>query len=151
MTLTHVGPGGEARMVDIGGKAVSRRTALASGRVRLAPATLELIRTNQVAKGDVLSAARLAGIMAGKKTAELIPLCHNIPIEKIEVRLTLQADGVFIESEAACEAKTGIEMEALTAVAGAALTVYDMCKAVDKTMSIEDIKLIRKTKDAVHD
>lgn len=150
MALTHVGPGGEARMVDIGGKPISRRTALASGRIRLAPATLELIRTNQMAKGDVLSAARLAGIMAGKKTAELIPLCHNIPIEKIEVRLTLQADGVFIEGEAACEAKTGIEMEALAAVAVAALTVYDMCKAVDKTMSIEDIKLIRKTKDAVH-
>ena len=151
MALTHVGPGGEARMVDIGGKEISRRTALASGRIRLAPATLELIRTNQMAKGDVLAAARLAGIMAGKKTAELIPLCHNIPIEKIEVRLALQADGVFIEAEAACEAKTGIEMEALTAVAAAALTVYDMCKAVDKSMSIEDIKLVKKTKNAVHD
>ena len=88
--------------------------------------------------------------MAGKKTAGLIPLCHNIPIEKIEVRLTLQADGVLIEAEAACEAKTGIEMEALTAVAVAALTVYDMCKAVDKSMSIEDIRLQKKTKDAVH-
>ncbi len=151
MALTHVGPNGEARMVDIGGKEISRRTALASGRIRLAPATLELIRTNQMAKGDVLAAARLAGIMAGKKTAELIPLCHNIPIEKIEVRLALQADGVFIEAEAACEAKTGIEMEALTAVAAAALTVYDMCKAVDKAMVIEDIKLVRKTKNALHD
>jgi cyclic pyranopterin phosphate synthase len=151
MELTHVGPAGEARMVDVGGKPVSRRTALASGRIRLTPATLELIRTNQIKKGDVLAAARIAGVMAGKRTAGLIPLCHNIPIEKIEVRLTLQADGVFIEAEAACEAKTGIEMEALTAVAVAALTVYDMCKAVDKSMSIEDIRLLKKTKNAVHD
>jgi cyclic pyranopterin monophosphate synthase len=149
MELSHVGSAGEARMVDIGGKPVSRRTALASGRIRLTPPTLELVRTNQIRKGDVLSAARLAGIMAGKKTAELIPLCHNIPIERIEVRLTLQADGILIEAEAACEAKTGIEMEALTAVAVAALTIYDMCKAVDKSMAIEDIKLREKTKDVV--
>ena len=138
-------------MVDVGAKPISRRTALASGRIRLTPATLELIRTNQVKKGDVLAAARIAGIMAGKKTAELIPLCHNIPIERIDVRLTLQADGVLIEAEAACEAKTGIEMEALTAVSVAALTIYDMCKAVDKSMSIEDIRLREKTKDAVRD
>jgi len=151
MELTHVGPAGEARMVDVGPKPVSRRTALASGRIRLTPATLDLIRTNRIKKGDVLAAARIAGIMAGKKTAELIPLCHNIPIERIDVRLTLQADGVFIEAEAACEAKTGIEMEALTAVAVAALTIYDMCKAVDKTMSIEDIRLREKTKNAVRD
>jgi len=150
MELTHIGPAGEARMVDIGAKPVSRRTALASGRIRLRPSTLDLIRTNQIQKGDVLAAARLAGIMAGKKTAELIPLCHTIPIERIDVRFTLQADGVFIEAEAACEAKTGIEMEALTAVAVAALTIYDMCKAVDTTMTIEDIKLREKTKDAVH-
>jgi len=150
MELTHIGPAGEARMVDIGAKPVSRRTALASGRIRLRPSTLDLIRTNQIQKGDVLAAARLAGIMAGKKTAELIPLCHTIPIERIDVRFTLQADGVFIEAEAACEAKTGIEMEALTAVAVAALTIYDMCKAVDTTMTIEDIKLQEKRKDAVH-
>ncbi len=150
MELTHVGPAGEARMVDVGAKPASRRTALASGRIRLAPATLDLIRANRIKKGDVLAAARIAGIMAGKKTAALIPLCHNIPIEKIEVRLTLRPDGVLIEAEAACEAKTGIEMEALTAVAVAALTVYDMCKAVDKAMSIEDIRLRKKTKDAVH-
>ncbi len=150
MELTHFGPAGEARMVDIGVKPVSRRTALASGRIRLTPATLELIRMNQIQKGDVLAAARLAGIMAGKKTAELIPLCHNIPIERIDVRFTLQADGVFIEAEAACEAKTGIEMEALTAVAVAALTIYDMCKAVDTTMTIEDVKLREKTKNAVY-
>jgi cyclic pyranopterin phosphate synthase len=150
MELTHIGPAGEARMVDIGAKPVSRRTALASGRIRLRPSTLDLIRTNQIQKGDVLAAARLAGIMAGKKTAELIPLCHAIPIERIDVRFTLQADGVFIEAEAACEAKTGIEMEALTAVAVAALTIYDMCKAVDRTMTIEDIKLREKRKDAVH-
>jgi cyclic pyranopterin phosphate synthase len=150
MELTHIGPAGEARMVDIGTKPVSRRTALASGRIRLRPSTLDLIRTNQIQKGDVLAAARLAGIMAGKKTAELIPLCHTIPIERIDVRFTLQADGVFIEAEAACEAKTGIEMEALTAVAVAALTIYDMCKAVDTTMTIEDIKLREKKKDAVH-
>jgi cyclic pyranopterin phosphate synthase len=150
MELTHVGSAGEARMVDVGAKPVSRRTARASGRIRLRPATLDLIRTNQIQKGDVLAAARLAGIMAGKKTAELIPLCHTIPIERIDVRFTLQADGVFIEAEAACEAKTGIEMEALTAVAVAALTIYDMCKAVDTTMTIEDIKLQEKRKDAVH-
>jgi cyclic pyranopterin monophosphate synthase len=149
MALTHVGPTGEAKMVDVGGKPVSRRTARAAGRIRLRPETVALIQANQVQKGDVLAAARLAAIAGAKKTAELIPLCHNIPIDVIEVAFALEPDGVAIEARAACEARTGIEMEALTAVAVAALTIYDMCKAADKTMVIENIRLLEKTKDAV--
>ena len=149
MALTHVGPAGEAKMVDIGRKAVSRRTARAAGRIRLRPETLSLIRDNQIGKGDVLAAARIAAISGAKRTAELIPLCHNIPIDVVEVRFELGTEGIAIEARAACEARTGIEMEALTAVAVAALTIYDMCKAVDKTMVIEDVRLLEKTKNAV--
>jgi cyclic pyranopterin phosphate synthase len=136
-------------MVDIGSKPVSRRTARAAGRIRLRPETVALIKDNQIRKGDVLAAARIAAISGAKRTSELIPLCHNIPIDVVDVRFEIKADGIVIEARAACEARTGIEMEALTAVAVAALTIYDMCKAVDKTMVIEDIRLLEKTKDAI--
>jgi cyclic pyranopterin phosphate synthase len=149
MKFTHTGPDGEARMVDVGGKPVSRRTARAAGRIRLRPETLALIKANQIKKGDVLAAARIAGIGGAKRTPDLIPLCHNIPIDVVDVRFEFVPDGIAIEARAACEARTGIEMEALTAVAVAALTIYDMCKAVDKTMRIEGIRLVEKTKDAI--
>jgi cyclic pyranopterin phosphate synthase len=136
-------------MVDVSGKPRVRRTARAEGRIDLRPATLELVRENGLAKGDVLCAARLAGIMAAKRTSDLIPLCHNIEIEEVAVELRLDAEGIAIEARATCTDKTGIEMEALTAVSVAALTVYDMCKAVDKTMAIREIRLVEKTKEAL--
>ena len=151
MKLTHVNEAGEARMVDVSAKPVSRRKARASGTIRLRPETLELIKSHQVQKGDVLATARTAAIAGAKRTSELVPLCHNIPIDAIDVRFDVRTDGIDITAEARCEAKTGIEMEALTAVAVAALTIYDMCKAVDKTMIIGDIRLLEKTKDAIHD
>ncbi|MDP2914277.1 MAG: cyclic pyranopterin monophosphate synthase MoaC [Candidatus Aminicenantes bacterium] len=151
MKLTHVNEAGEARMVDVSAKPFSRRKARASGTIRLRPETLELIKSHQVQKGDVLATARTAAIAGAKRTSELVPLCHNIPIDAIDVRFDLRTDGIDITAEARCEAKTGIEMEALTAVAVAALTIYDMCKAVDKTMVIGDIRLLEKTKDAIHD
>lgn len=145
--LSHVDESGRARMVDVSGKPRSRRRARAAGRIDLAPATVELVRTNTIAKGDVLAVARIAGIMAAKRASDLIPLCHNIEIEQVGVDLRLVADGVEIEATALCSDKTGIEMEALTAVSVAALTIYDMCKAVDKNMRIGDIRLVEKTKE----
>jgi cyclic pyranopterin phosphate synthase len=136
-------------MVDVSAKHPVRRTARAYGKIRLAPKTIELVGQNALTKGDVLSTARIAGIMAAKRTAELIPLCHNIEIEHVSVDLKLVSDGVEITSTAVCTDKTGIEMEALTAVSVAALTVWDMCKAVDKAMHIEGIGLIEKTKEEV--
>jgi cyclic pyranopterin phosphate synthase len=137
-------------MVDIGEKPVVRREAEARGRIKLKPETLELIRLNRVKKGDVLAAARIAAICGGKKTAELIPLCHNIPINRIEVSFDLKEDGVEITARASCDARTGIEMETLTAVSIAALTIYDMCKSADKSMVISDIRLVEKKKGPVH-
>jgi len=145
--LTHVDGKGAARMVDVSAKERVRRTARAAGRIDLAPATVELVRANALEKGDVLAAARLAGIMAAKRTAELVPLCHNIEIEHVAVDLELAPDGSEIQSFAACTDKTGIEMEALTAVSVAALTIWDMCKAVDGSMRIRDIRLVGKTKE----
>ena len=145
--LTHVDETGAARMVDVSAKTRVRRTARAAGRINLAPATVALVRANGIAKGDVLATARIAGIMAAKSTATLIPLCHNIEIEHVGVELTLEEDGVRIEATAVCTDKTGIEMEALTAVSIAALTIWDMCKAVDKTMRIGDIVLLEKKKE----
>ncbi len=147
--LTHVDGSGQARMVDVSGKPRVRRTARAEGFVFLAPGTVKLVRENALAKGDVLAAARLAGILAAKRTSDLIPLCHNIEIEHAEVRLEVLDDRIRIEASAACTDKTGIEMEALTAVSVAALTVYDMCKAVDKGMRIEGVRLLEKTKEAL--
>ena len=146
MALSHVDEEGKARQVDVSGKPEVLRRAAAWGRVRMGRETVRLIRENQIRKGDVLAVAQIAGIAASKRTAELVPLCHNIPIDRVEVRCTLAEDGVEIRSEAVCTWKTGIEMEALTAVAVAALTIYDMCKAVDRGMVIEGIRLLEKSK-----
>jgi cyclic pyranopterin monophosphate synthase len=145
--LSHVDEAGAARMVDVSGKKAVRRTARAEGRIYLARETLDLIRENAMAKGDVLATARIAGIMGAKRTADLIPLCHNIEIEQVAVDLSLLPDCVRIEARAVCTDKTGIEMEALTAVSIAALTIWDMCKAVDKAMRIGDIVLVEKRKE----
>ena len=145
--LTHVDGSGRARMVDVGDKEVTRRVAVARGVVRMLPATAKRIAANAIAKGDVIATARLAGVMAAKRTGELIPLCHPLPLDFVDVRLAVdQKRGVVtIEAEARVVARTGIEMEALTAVTVAALTIYDMCKAVDRAMVIEDVCLVRKS------
>jgi cyclic pyranopterin phosphate synthase len=146
MTLTHLNASGKANMVDVSAKKIVHREAIASGAILLQKETIELIKNNLVKKGDVLSVARIAAISGAKKTFDLIPLCHNIPINKIDVSFDIKEDRILIRSKAACDAKTGIEMEALTAVSIAALTVFDMCKAADKTMIITDIKLEEKRK-----
>ena len=143
--LTHVDAGGRARMVAVTDKPDTRREAVARGFVRMSSETVELVRKQELKKGDPLQVARLAGIMAAKKTHDLIPLCHPLPLTSVEVELTLKAEGVAIESRVVCVGKTGVEMEALTAVSVAALTVYDMCKAVDKRMVIGDIVLVKKS------
>jgi len=145
--LTHTGKGGKASMVDVSEKGVSIRTAEAYSEVKINKEVLKAIQENNLKKGDVLTVAKLAGIQAAKKTAELIPLCHNIFITKINVELNLNKEKkrVEIRSFAKTESKTGIEMEALTAASVAALTVYDMCKAIDKSMIISETKLISKT------
>lgn len=135
-------------MVDIGKKPVVHREAEARGKIFLKAGTIELIRANGIKKGDVLSTARIAAICGGKKTSELIPLCHNIPINQIQVSFEIKEDGVGIIARASCDARTGIEMEVLTAVSIAALTIYDMCKSVDKEMVISDIRLISKSKSS---
>ncbi len=147
MGLTHIDERGKARMVDVTAKDVTEREAVAMGRVLMKKDTLELILANEVKKGDVLGVARVAGIMAAKKTGELIPLCHPLNITSVEVEFTplKDAPGIDITARAKVSSKTGVEMEALTAVAAAALTIYDMCKAVDKEMTLTDIRLIRKT------
>lgn len=143
--LSHVDEGtGEVRMVDVGGKPLSRRRAVARGRVRMAPATAERLRA--LPKGDALAVARIAGIQAAKRTSDLIPLCHPLPLSLVEVTLEVDGEGVAIEAAAETTAQTGVEMEALTAVAVAGLTVYDMAKAIDKAMRIEDVVLVSKTK-----
>jgi cyclic pyranopterin phosphate synthase len=145
--LTHIDESGAAHMVDVGEKAVTQRTALARGEVILRAETVELIRGGLMKKGDVLAVAKIAGIMAAKKTAELIPLCHPIPLTQVELDLTLADDlpGVRIEAVARTLDRTGVEMEALTAVSVAALTIYDMVKAAEKTARITNIRLARKT------
>jgi cyclic pyranopterin phosphate synthase len=147
MKLSHVNQKGEARMVDISSKEPSERTAEASAQVRMKPETLRLIAQGDIPKGDVFAAARIAGILAAKKTDQLIPLCHNLPLEGIEIHFQPDeaAHRVHIAAVARCTYKTGAEMEALTAAAVAALTIYDMCKAADKDMIIGDLKLIKKT------
>ena len=144
--LTHFDDHGAARMVDTSGKGETLRIARASARVRMAPATLTLIRDGGVAKGDVLAVARLAGIMAAKKTGDLIPLCHPLPIAGATLDFAYEDDSVLrIEATVRILARTGVEMEALTAVSIAALTVYDMCKSVDRVMSVERIRLEEKS------
>jgi len=147
--LSHVDEQGRANMVDVGGKGDQRRRAVAAGAITLSPATVELIRQNQIKKGDVLTVAQIAGIQAAKQTSGLIPLCHPLGLEKIDVRLELSEKDVTAESEVKCTGKTGVEMEALTAVSVALLTVYDMCKAVDKDMRIGEIRLLEKVKKDV--
>src|SRR5688572_18772410 len=142
--LTHVGPDGQARMVDVGGKPVTAREAVARGRVRMSATARRLVRDGALAKGDAVQTARLAGIMAAKATATLIPLCHPLPLAGIDVTIVPARDGFAIESRVRTVAQTGVEMEALTAVSVAALTLYDMVKAVDKTMTITDIELVSK-------
>ena len=134
-------------MVDVSPKAVQLRTATASGTVFLQPATIDHIRNSTMKKGDVLAVARIAGIMAAKKTSDLIPLCHNLPLNKVSVDCTIESDRIDIRAVAVCNGRTGVEMEALTAVSVAALTIYDMCKAVDREMTISGIKLIEKKKE----
>lgn len=142
--LSHVGPEGSARMVDVGDKSVTDREAVARGEIRMAPDALALVRAGKTAKGNVVETARLAGILAAKKTSELIPLCHPLPIDHIDVAIRDTELGFAIEAKVRSRGRTGVEMEALTAVSVAALTVYDMVKAADKTMVIENIRLVRK-------
>ena len=144
--LTHTDSQGNARMVDVGDKEVQLRVAKASGQILLSPETIKLISQNLIKKGDVLTVSEIAGIQAAKRTAELIPLCHNIVLNKVLVKAILSDSGVILTSEVRCTGMTGVEMEALTAVSVGLLTIYDMCKAVDKTMVIGNIQLIEKTK-----
>ena len=144
--LTHINNDGEASMVDVGDKDVVSRVATASGFIRLKGSTLDLIYGQKIKKGDVLTVAKIAGISAAKKTAEMIPLCHQIPISHVSVDFTREEDGITIEAKVKTHAKTGVEMEALSAVSNTALTLYDMCKAVDKEMQIERIRLDNKEK-----
>jgi len=145
--LTHIGEDGEARMVDVSEKDVTDRKATAIGSVLMAPETLRLIIDGSVKKGDVISVARLAGIMAAKRTSELIPLCHPLALNKVDVDLTCDPDRNAVDIVATCRVsgRTGVEMEALTAVSTAALTVYDMCKAVDREMCLTEIRLVHKS------
>lgn len=146
MSLTHIDDNGAARMVDVGEKEVTRRSASAQAVVSMQPETLSLILSGGMPKGDVFACARIAGIMAAKRTWELIPMCHPLPIESIEIEITPISDtDVRIVSTLRCTHKTGIEMEALTAASVAALTLYDMCKAVDRDMVIRDVMLLRKS------
>ncbi|UYN93007.1 MAG: cyclic pyranopterin monophosphate synthase MoaC [Enhydrobacter sp.] len=145
--LTHFDAGGNARMVDVGGKEETERVAVARASVTMQPATLALIRDRKAAKGDVLVVAQLAGITAAKRTSDLIPLCHPLALSSVDVKLALAPERNAVDIEATCKIKgrTGVEMEALTAASVAALTVYDMCKAVDRGMVIADVKLIHKS------
>ncbi|MDP3419224.1 cyclic pyranopterin monophosphate synthase MoaC [Falsiroseomonas sp.] len=146
MTLTHFDAAGAAAMVDVSDKAATQRVAVARGRITMAPETLALIRQGQVGKGDVLGIARIAGIMAAKRTSDLIPLCHPLALTKVTVELTIaEPDAVEIEALAKVTGQTGVEMEALTAVTVAALTIYDMCKAADRGMRIEAVRLAHKS------
>src|SRR5947207_1860644 len=145
--LSHVDESGDVRMVDVGGKPLSRRRAVAVAAVRMAPATAERLR--ELPKGDALVTAQLAGVMAAKRTAELIPLCHPLPLSHVDVSLEVRAAGVEITASAETTAQTGVEMEALVAASVAALTVYDMAKAIDKAMVVDGVRLLGKTKEPV--
>lgn len=149
--LSHLNAQGEASMVDVSSKPVQLRVAIARGEIRLAKATLKLIESNRIAKGNVLATARLAGILAAKKTGDLIPLCHPLPITHCEVNFETPKtrDRIVITASAKIASQTGVEMEALTAVSVAALTIYDMCKAVDKKMRVTDVRLVSKTKTTI--
>lgn len=146
MELTHIDKNGNAVMVDVGEKNITERVAKAAATVRMQPETLRAILNDNLKKGNALASARIAGIMAAKRTFELIPLCHNIPIESVKIDFEQNGENrLLIYSTLKCSYKTGIEMEALTAVSVAALTIYDMCKAIDRGLTVEEIKLIEKT------
>lgn len=149
MEFSHLDKNGNAVMVNVSEKPKVRRTARAEGRIFMSPETIEMIKGQLIKKGDVLTVAKIAGITGAKKTSDLIPLCHNISIDQITVDMEVQEDNILITGSSVCTDKTGIEMEALTAVSIAALTVYDMCKAVDKEMRITDIHLLEKIKEAL--
>ena len=149
MELTHLTSEGQASMVDVSAKPIERRVAVAEGIIRLQPATLEKINQSQIAKGNVFVVAQIAAILATKRTDELIPLCHTLPIQNAEVTFEQLAEGIRIRCAVVTNAQTGVEMEALSGVTVGALTIYDMCKAVDKTMEITDIHLVLKTKETL--
>jgi cyclic pyranopterin phosphate synthase len=144
--LSHIGGDGRAQMVDVSAKPMSTRTAIAKGKIKLQRKTLNLISKDRIAKGNVFATARLAGIQAAKQTANLIPLCHTLPLSDVKIDIVGARDGAEVTCTARTVAQTGVEMEALTGVSIALLTIYDMCKAVDKKMQIMDVRLIRKTK-----
>jgi cyclic pyranopterin phosphate synthase len=144
--LSHTDEKGRARMVDVGNKPEQQRVAIAEGFIKLSGETIRLIRDNEIKKGDVLTLAEIAGIQAAKKTSDLIPLCHPLPLTQVKLDTKVMDDGVLVRGEARCTGKTGVEMEALTAVSVGLLTIYDMCKAVDKEMIIRGIRLLEKTK-----
>ena len=147
--LTHTNPAGEAQMVDISNKDIQLRVAQAKGCILMNTETIILLQENKLKKGDAIATARIAGIQAAKSTSSLIPLCHNILLTKVEVDIQTKTDTIEVTSTVSCVGKTGVEMEALTAVSIALLTIYDMCKAVDKNMIMKDIKLIEKSKTDV--
>ena len=144
--LSHIGSDGRAEMVDVSAKPISARTAIAKGKIKLQRKTLDLISKDRIAKGNVFATARLAGIQAAKQTAHLIPLCHTLPLSDVKIDIVAARDGAEVACTARTVAQTGVEMEALTGVAVALLTIYDMCKAVDKKMQIADVRLVKKTK-----
>jgi len=147
--FTHISADGRAQMVDVSGKPMSARTAVAKGKIKLQLKTLDLISKDGIAKGNVFATARLAGIQAAKQTPNLIPLCHTLPLGDVKIDIVTAPDGAEVTCTARTVAQTGVEMEALTGVAVALLTIYDMCKAVDKKMQISDVRLIKKTKAVV--
>jgi cyclic pyranopterin monophosphate synthase len=147
--LSHIGGDGRAQMVDVSAKPPSARMAIACGKISLRKETVDLVGKNEIAKGDVIATARIAGIQAAKRTANLIPLCHTLPLSEVKIDIDLSARGAEVTCTARTVAQTGVEMEALTGVAVALLTIYDMCKAVDKEMVIGEVRLLEKTKRAV--
>ena len=149
--LSHIDTLGNARMVDVGNKKIQRRTALASGLIRMADHTIQSIRKDQIKKGNVLAVARVAGIQAAKATSNLIPMCHPLPMDSISVDFEFCEDGIHATCGVSCQARTGVEMEALTGVSVALLTVYDMCKAIDKGMILDQITLVKKQKEDIPD
>ncbi len=144
--LTHIAADGRARMVDVSAKPLSARTAVAAGTISLRKETTDLVRKNEISKGDVIATAKIAGIQAAKQTAHLIPLCHTLPVSEVRIDIEVSNDGAEVRCTARTVAQTGVEMEALTGVAVALLTIYDMCKAVDKEMEISGIRLVEKRK-----
>jgi cyclic pyranopterin monophosphate synthase len=147
--LTHIGDDGRAQMVNVSAKPMSQRRAVATGKIRLQRETLDLIRKDQIAKGNVFATARIAGIQAAKQTAHLIPLCHTLPVGEIKIDIVTSDEGAEVKCAAQTVAQTGVEMEALVGVTVALLTIYDMCKAVDNEMEIYDVRLVEKTKSTV--